>query len=349
MISNLNNSSLPQKINQITIIGSAFVISVLFNLPRALAVFDVINSAEGDTLETPWLDVLVRFVFLFFASWLILQLNANWRDLLKSRFFVAEIVITIIIHVLLFFGIIKLFLWVYALVTGSEPTSSEVGFIYLGYIIVFVILFFVAKVLRYQVVHKHDLIEKEVLKRHSLENELMALKNQVNPHFLFNSLNSLSALVRGNEDATKFIDELSLMYRYVLQSREEDLVSLEQELNFLNNYSYLIKTRYRDRVEIEIAIDQEWLTHTIPVLSLQLLVENAVKHNEISKENPLLVKVYIEDNHVVVENEMRPRKTLVKSTGQGLDNIDKRYLILKRNNIIIDQSKNKFKVKLPLN
>ena len=349
MVTNLYNSWLPKKVNQTTIIGAALLVSILFNLPRVLSVFDIIKSTEGDTLETPWLDVLVRFVFLFFASWLILQLNANWRYLLKSRSLFIEIVITILVHVVLFYSIIRLFLLVYTWLIGNEPTTSEIGYIYLGYIIVFVLLFFVAKMLHYQVVHKHNLIEKEALKRHSLESELMALKNQVNPHFLFNSLNSLSSLVRDNEDATKFIDELSLMYRYILQSREEDLVSLEQELNFLKNYMYLIKTRYRNRVEIEIAIDTKWLKHTIPVLSLQLLVENAVKHNEISKENPLLIKVYIEDNHIVVENEMRPRKTLVKSTGQGLNNIDKRYLILKRNNIIIDQYENKFKVKLPLN
>ena len=349
MIVNSYNSWLPKKVNQITIVGSALLISILFNLPRALSVFDIIKSNEGDSLETPLLDVIVRFVFLFLASWLILQLNANWRYLLKIRSLFMEIVITILVHVALFYIVIKLFLLVYTWLMGNEPTTSEIGFIYFGYIIVFVMLFFVAKMLHYQVVHKHDLIEKETLKRHGLESELMALRNQVNPHFLFNSLNSLSSLVRGNEDATKFIDELSLMYRYILQSGEEDLVSLEEELKFLNNYMYLIKTRYRNRIKIDIDIGTQWFKHTIPVLSLQLLVENAVKHNEISKENPLLVKVYVEDNHIAIENEVRPRKTLVKITGQGLNNIDKRYLLLKNNSIVIDQSENKFKVKLPLN
>lgn len=139
------------------------------------------------------------------------------------------------------------------------------------------------------------------------------------------------------------------MYRYILQSGQQDLVSLKEELKFLNSYIFLIKTRYRDRFNIQIDIEDKWLSEEIPVLALQLLVENAIKHNEISESNPLSVKLYTEDHNLVVENKIKPRATFVDSTGQGLANIDKRYVLLKEKHIVISNANNIFKVKLPLN
>ena len=183
------------------------------------------------------------------------------------------------------------------------------------------------------------MIEKETLKQQSLINELEALKNQINPHFLFNSLNSLNSLVRDNKPATIFVNKLSFMYRYILQSSSNDMVTLEEELKFLESYIYLIKTRYRDRFDINIAIDDHLKQEKIPSMSLQLLVENAVKHNEISESNPLLVKVYSKDSSIVVENKIKPRTTFVDSTGNGLVNLNKRYQLLKKNTISISNSK----------
>ena len=139
------------------------------------------------------------------------------------------------------------------------------------------------------------------------------------------------------------------MYRYILQSSDKDLVSLEEELKFLESYIHLIKTRYRDRIIIKVNISDKCFNYEIPVLTLQLLMENCVKHNEISVDNPLEVNIFDEDNYLVVENKINPKLCFVESTGQGLFNIDKRYLLLKGDHISINNLNNIFKVKLPLN
>ena len=203
--------------------------------------------------------------------------------------------------------------------------------------------------MRYQRIHKDDLLEKEQLKQQSLQNELSALKNQINPHFLFNSLNSLNALVRDNKEATTFVNKLSFMYRYILQSGQQDVVTLKDELKFLDSYIFLIKTRYRDRIHIDIDIPESHHSVPIPSLALQILVENAVKHNEISSEHPLTVKVFVEADALVVENPIRPRASMVESTGQGLSNINTRYQLLKNRSIRIINENKVFKVMLPLN
>jgi len=192
-------------------------------------------------------------------------------------------------------------------------------------------------------------LENEHLKQQNLQNELSALKNQINPHFLFNSLNSLNSLIRDNKEATMFVKKLSFMYRYILQSGDRDLVPLKEELKFLDSYTYLIKTRYRNRFQIEIAIDETYLDRKIPPLALQLLVENAVKHNEISEIHPLKVKIYSQEDCIYVENKVRTRTTLAEGTGTGLLNLYKRYYMIRKQQIIIDKQSDIFRVKLPLN
>ncbi|WP_051263774.1 sensor histidine kinase [Tenacibaculum ovolyticum] len=343
-----NNNWQSQKVNQAIIIMIAILDSILFNLHKALSVFNNFSSETNNTLNIPLLDIIFRLIFLFSVSWFILQLNTNWYKHLKNKNFYIEIGIYIIVHVVLFFIVIKFFLLISPFITKQEASKSEIELLYFGYTIIFLTLIFIAKLLRYQVIHKNDLIEKEALKIHSLQNELMALKNQVNPHFLFNSLNSLSALVRDNEEATTFISKLSYLYRYILQSGEKDVVTLEEELDFLKNYVHLIKARYKDRVSVNVNIQEHLLNYKIPVLSLQLLVENAVKHNETSKENPLIVKVFNQENTLIVQNEIKPRITFGPTTGKGLKNIQKRFSLLMKDTITIDKANNNFKVKLPL-
>ena len=138
-----------------------------------------------------------------------------------------------------------------------------------------------------------------------------------------------------------------MLYRYVLQSKEKDLVSIAEELSFLKNYTDLIRIRYRDKFQINIDIDKRNLHFSIPVLSIQLLVENAIKHNEISEENPLKVMVNIIDKHLVVTHKLRPRKTLIQSTGNGIVNLSRRcqYLIGKDIEILKDEN---FTVRIPI-
>lgn len=138
------------------------------------------------------------------------------------------------------------------------------------------------------------------------------------------------------------------MYRYILQSGDSDLVSVREELKFLESYTYLIQTRYRDRFSIDIKIEDDFLEREIPPLALQLLVENAVKHNEISESNPLNVQIYSKEGFIYVENHIQPRTTLAEGTGNGLQNLKKRFLLLRKQALTITTENNTFSVQLPL-
>jgi len=227
-------------------------------------------------------------------------------------------------------------------------SKEERGFLSFNYVTLFIVLFFVARILRLQIIQKENLLENEQLKQQNLQNELTALKNQIDPHFLFNSLNSLNSLIRDNKEATAFVTKLSFMYRYILQSGDRNLVTVKEELKFLESYIYLIKTRYRDRFSIEMDIHAGDLEKEVPPLALQLLVENAVKHNEISESHPLEVKIYSMDNQICIENTIRERTTLAEGTGNGLANLNKRYNLLGKQKMTITTDNNTFCVKLPL-
>jgi LytS/YehU family sensor histidine kinase len=331
------------------LIGIALLISILVNLPRVLQLYNVVDNLAESFAQVTIKDIVIRIIFLFVFSWVVLLLNTNWKFLYAHLSKLLKSIITISANSMLFFLSILLFVFMHRNITEETMNASDKGLLYFVYFVVLVILVFISNILRYQITRQEDIAEKELLKQQSLQNELSALKNQINPHFLFNSLNSLNSLIRDNKVATAFVNKLSFMYRYILQSGHQDFVTLKEELKFLESYIYLIKTRYRDRFSIQIDIDDPFLNENLPALALQLLVENAVKHNEISESHPLLVKLYIENDYLVVENPIRPRTTFVDSTGQGLLNINKRYLLLKKKHISISDKNGVFKVKLPIN
>lgn len=334
---------------QSLLLGIALLISVLVNLPRVLQLYEIVENLAESFAQASLVDIIIRIVFLFIFSWLILQLNSNWKLRYAHLHSITRNIVTVALNAVLFFATVFLLIYVHEGITGNIMNSPDRGLLYFVYFMVLLIAIFIARILRFQIIRQADIAEKEMLKQQNLQNELSALKNQINPHFLFNSLNSLNSLIRDNKQATTFVNKLSFMYRYILQSGQQDFVTLREELKFLESYVHLIKARYRDRFDIKIEIPDTLLNEQIPALALQLLVENAVKHNEISESNPLLVKLYIEDNHLVVENVIKPRTTFVDSTGQGLTNINKRYLLLKQKHISISDTNAIFKVKLPIN
>ena len=335
-------------IKQTVILAISSLVSLLISVPRILSFYDITDQVSNSFSESSYLDITVRFLFIFSFSWLVLQYNSNWRYhiLFKTKW--KKIVFVILSNSVLSYLGASLLLFTYPLIVGQEIHDFEEALFYFIYMVVAAVLFFISGILRFQIIQKQDSIEKDQLRKESLENELMALKNQINPHFLFNSLNSLNSLVRENDAATKFINKLSFMYRYILQNGDQDLVLLEGEVKFLESYIYLIKTRYRDRVVIDIQIDKDLLSKKIPPLGIQTLVENAVKHNEISQNHPLLVKVYTDNECICVENKIRLRKTLAEGTGNGLSNLDKRYYLLKKEHILISDENGIFKVKYGL-
>ena len=191
-------------------------------------------------------------------------------------------------------------------------------------------------------------IEVERFKKEGILAQFESLKNQVNPHFLFNSLNTLSSLIDHDKDLSKeFIDDLSSVYRYVLQHKDEEVVSLKTELEFIRAYTQLLKKRHGERISFHFNITPEDLLKGIPPMSLQLLVENAVKHNVASRKNPLKVEIFSRNGGLIVRNNLQ-RKKEVNSTGIGLNNIRNRYQYLSNESVEISESKNYFEVKIPI-
>ncbi len=193
-------------------------------------------------------------------------------------------------------------------------------------------------------------MEAEELKRVSAQAELQIIKNQINPHFLFNNLNVLSALVMKNtEEANKFIEEFSKVFRYILNNHDKELVELKTELDFIKPYIFLLQKRFSDALCVSVQIPEGYGGYYIIPASLQMLIENAIKHNVVSKSKPLHIDVHLNgDNTIVVSNNMQPRESAEPSTKIGLANISKRYWLVSGRQVDINKDNNAFTVSIPL-
>jgi len=197
-------------------------------------------------------------------------------------------------------------------------------------------------------VWKESLVETEKYKNAQLAAQYQTLNSQVNPHFLFNSLNVLSTLVKKNPDqAEKFIHQLSNVYRNILDVRNEELISMQQELETLNAYLFLIETRFGERIKMDIQIDARTDEYLVP-LSLQMLVENAVKHNAATLKNPLTIQLYAKANFWWIKNNRQPMTGSVEGKGMGLENIIQRYQLATGKEIVVQDEEAFYAVGLPI-
>ncbi len=192
--------------------------------------------------------------------------------------------------------------------------------------------------------------EKEQLRQINLMTQYDSLKQQVNPHFLFNSLNTLTSLIAiDSRKAEKFVEEMSQVYRYLLQSNQEELVDLEDELKFIRSYFHLLKTRFGGSLQVSIEIPEIYYTYKVPPLTLQLLVENAVKHNEVSSNNPLYIHIGIDEKgYLKITNNLQKKIVSLPSAKIGLANIMAKYRLLGQQPTEVLQTESEFIVKLPL-
>jgi len=197
---------------------------------------------------------------------------------------------------------------------------------------------------------KEQFTLNQQLKNQQIRTQYEVLQNQMSPHFLFNSLNTLTTIIPENADAAvSFTEKLSEVYRYILQNKDRELVSLNEEIDFVKSYLYLLRMRYPDNLTFEFKINYKYMDLTIPPLTLQMLAENAIKHNVISKAKPLHIDIYIENGKsVVVKNNLQRKNSLDKSTKTGLENIRKRYSILGKKEIDVITSATNFMVAVPL-
>ncbi|MEM6398175.1 MAG: histidine kinase [Bacteroidota bacterium] len=191
-------------------------------------------------------------------------------------------------------------------------------------------------------------LQQEQLKEQAIL-QANVLKKQLNPHFMFNTLNVLSGLIHEDIDKSeRFINELSKVYRYAIEHSEIPWSSLYEEINFIQSYTFLLKIRFDDKLKVDIEIDKDLMDHQIPAMTLELLLENAIKHNEVSKKSPLFVKIYISNGALMVDNNYQPIEARDDSTGIGLNNLNRRLELLGQEKAIYMKDDNTFRVSIPL-
>jgi len=194
---------------------------------------------------------------------------------------------------------------------------------------------------------KDSVVQNQALKTQQIKIQYGVLQNQMSPHFLFNSLNTLTALISEDQDvAIDFTQTLAEVYRYILQNKERELVSLEEELEFCESYVFLLKKRYPENLDVYFSVPKN--SKYIAPLTVQMLIENAIKHNVISKNAPLAIDISVKEDCLVVSNKLQIKKSLEKSTKTGLDNIQKRYVLLGGRSIDVQKSNSIFEVRIPL-
>jgi two-component system LytT family sensor kinase len=226
--------------------------------------------------------------------------------------------------------------------------TEQTAFYLSALLITLVISLFFHAVYYYREMQKTKVKEQKVIAG-AASARFDALKNQLDPHFLFNSLNVLTSLIEENpQNAQKFTTALSKVYRYVLEQKNKELVTVDEELDFARTYMSLLKMRFEDSIIFEIPDKASNPESKVVPLSLQLLLENAVKHNMVTSSKPLHIKIYEDGNHLVVLNNLQPKQIVKKSSGVGLENIKQRYQLLTERKVYINQREKDFAVAIPM-
>lgn len=338
-------------INKYTIIVSVISVMVAFltHLPEMIAISG--NDALYPEMKT--VDVVNEVVFTFFSLLLLFAVNTivfrynigmvniGWKQLALS------FVLTWLLNSLLGKGFVLLHQYC------DIPAIDSMLHHYLHPLRDFMMTVIVVG--SCYLIHLNRksqivLLDNQKLRTENLLSQYETLKSQLNPHMLFNSLNTLYSLIRENSDkAQNYVQELSKVLRYTLQDNDSHTVTLEEEMSFVHSYIYLLKMRYEDNLKFDItSISPVAVYKKLPPMAIQMLIENAVKHNEISNRKPLLVRICAMDDRVVVSNKMQPKLTSDNGTQIGLDNLSKRYKLLFKKDIEIKTEDDCFTVILPL-
>jgi two-component system, LytTR family, sensor kinase len=238
----------------------------------------------------------------------------------------------------------------------SELTYSQFWLMYkdefFKSILILFILVFIYSLLDFVVYSYNQMKEEEVRSAEVMNNQLNlqfeALKSQLDPHFLFNSLNTISSLLyKDTEKAERFIRMFAESYRFIFRQNDQALIPLKKELDFVQAYNYLLEVRFQESYELKINLPDSILKSYVPPLSVQMLVENAIKHNLISPTSPLAVEIDFEKNYLCVRNNINPLRVQPESFQIGIENIKKRYSYFTDESILLDKNE-QFKVSLPL-
>lgn len=334
--------------------GKDYLVLSFFVGPFTISINSLMLGTRYFTSLTVFATATVAAAAVFSVGFTLCSAIAVWL----RRFFKGEDGIGGRLLLMIFIFLILTILFLLILFRGYERVPffryafNELSFAWAcigtGIYVVF-ITFLLEGVARYEI-WKNKMKENEQLSRMNRQTRLQGLKSQVNPHFLFNSLNSLSSLIDADEDkAEEFLDELSKVYRYMLRTEEEELVTLSSELRFIGSYYYLLKARYGDGLEMFIDVQEKDMDKFLPPLTLQTIIENAFSQNAMMRSSPLLIRIGTSGNELVIRNTIQPKiMSEDRDVESGVDSLVTRYSLLHQADIIIEDHETERIIRVPL-
>ena len=330
-----NHSSL--KLLLISVVSAIFIIYPnIANLPWELSFLNESKHASHITFFS------IRYVYFLLLIWGLLFYNLKKiKDLCFKSRTTRTFLITFVAYLIF---VLFMYLW-------NGKLHGFGSLLLFQFFVVFILSSFVGHMFMMYNVQRRKEQEIENLKIESLQSQCDALANQINPHFFFNSLNSLTALIRKKEDKNTltFVNNLSDVFRYILQSDKKGLVTLEEELEFVEAFRYMMEVRFANKLEFKIQVDENKLNLKIPVLSLLPLIDNIVVHNTIDSQHKMEVRIRLnEQSELVISNPVFPKLTPPVTNGTGIRNLKNRFLILMDKQIRVENDGNTYTVFLPL-
>jgi sensor histidine kinase YesM len=301
-------------------ISTVVLISSVLFFRRLYAYFDRVLPYDTGIARRLILQIVIMFIFVNMISQGILYVTTHFFNITKVNYLVKK---------------------------EFTPLAKITGYLSQA---LFVILLNVGHFTYYSLQRwRESALRASNLEKEKSQVQFDNLKNQLNPHFLFNSLTSLDSLIQENPPlARDFLQQLSKVFRYVLKNKEKGLVSLETELSFIKHYVGLLKTRFGESLRVDYAIAEDALDLQITPVTLQILIENAIKHNIINENNPLTIHIRSEGDTLLIENNIQKKKQVETSNGQGLINLKTLYSFLSNREIVINTEEDIFSVKIPL-
>lgn len=289
-------------------------------------------------------------LLLYLGNWFITKTLDQWFPWTtygKRRFFSH-----LFIGILYSIGVINAAYYVVKiLATDLLPTTEQLVVANFYGAIVIIPVFSIYFSLHFLTHWQESELQMERFQKESMSSQLETLKNHLDPHFLFNNLNILAALIdKDTEQSQEFLGRFAQVYRTMLLTKAEDLITLEEEMNFIDTYIYLIRTRFQDFIQFRIELDaDDSLMYMMPPLTLQMLIENAVKHNNITADKPLVIRIYRKQCRLFVENNINEKPEDLKTkSGTGLRNIQERYKYYTDEEVLINRVGEVFRASLPL-
>jgi sensor histidine kinase YesM len=323
-----------------------------------LGVYSYLNTLFSEVyyyygITAPWYYILLSMILITLLVWEVNRLIQNklqnlFQGITKIKFLFVFFFVGLVIAAVTTLAISYCIALLVKLPSGQLRIAVKLAFTYGTRINLFIHI--VNGIFVFITEYKNKQLETEELKRINIQSQLQAIKNQVNPHFLFNNLNVLSGMVmKDNPDANKFIEEFSKVYRYILNSQDKELIALQTELEFIKPYIFLLEKRFPESISIQLNIEPRYTQFYIVPAALQMLIENAIKHNVLSKAKPLEITINIDKaENLVVRNNFQPKAQIEHSTQVGLKNIAQRYELTTGKTIDIIKDESSFSVSLPL-